>query len=164
MFKCSKLFIDRLISDCDIQTSQTYVLNTKILLNIKILHKIKKKCSFIYFVLLSHQLRWATQTETDLLIKYNEHISISRAHIQLQLFSPAFSRGSFSKTERHGSGGGMMKRGSFGSGRVGSGRVGSGRVGSGQVNAVLYPSGPKPHSSSVRPDYRAVQCTLRFTS
>ena len=47
----------------------------------------------------------------------------------MQLFSPAFSRGSFSKTERNGSGGGMMKRGSFGSGRVGSGRVGSGRVG-----------------------------------
>ena len=47
----------------------------------KILHKILKKCSFIYFVLLSHELRWATQTETDVLIKYNEHISISRAHI-----------------------------------------------------------------------------------
>ena len=42
----------------------------------------------------------------------------------MQLFSPAFSRGSFSKTERNGSGGGIMKRGSFGSGRVGSGRVG----------------------------------------
>ena len=156
MFKCSKLFIDRLISDCDIQTSQTYVL--------KYFTKFKKKCSFIYLVLLSHELRWATQTETDVLIKHNEHISISRAHIQLQLFSPAFSRGSFSKTERHGSSGGMMKRGSFGSGRVGSGRVGSGRVGSGRVNAVLYPSGPKPHSFSVRPDYRAVYCALRFTS
>ena len=48
----------------------------------------------------------------------------------------------------------MMKRGSFGSGRVGSGRV----------NAVLYPSGPKHHSFSVRPDYRAVYCALRFTS
>ena len=78
-----------------------------------------------------------------------KHISISRAHILLQLFSPAFSRRSFSKTERHGSSGGMMKRGSFGSGRV---------------NAVLYPSGPKPHSFSVRPDYRAVYCALRITS
>ena len=38
----------------------------------KILDKILKKCSFIYFVLLSHELRMASLAEIDLLIKYNE--------------------------------------------------------------------------------------------
>ena len=62
-----------------------------------------------------------------------QHISLSRAHIWSRLFSPAFSRSSFCKTERkgtrHDSNGGVIQWESVGSGLVGSGRVGSGRVG-----------------------------------
>ena len=51
-----------------------------------------------------------------------KHICISRAHMQLLLLSLAFSRCSFCKTEQNGTGhdscGGVIKRGSFGSGRV----------------------------------------------
>ena len=57
-----------------------------------------------------------------------QHISLSRAHIWSRLFSPAFSRSSFCKTERkgtrHDSNGGVIQWESVGSGRVGSGRVG----------------------------------------
>ena len=69
-----------------------------------------------------------------------QHISISRAHIQLLLLLLALSRRSFSKTKRnvtrHDSSGRVMKRESFGSGRVGLSRV----------NAVLCLTRPKPHS------------------
>ena len=67
-----------------------------------------------------------------------KHVYVSKAQSKLVLSSLAFSRCSFSKTERNGtrqdSSGGVEKR------------VGSGRVGSGRVKAVLYPSRPKPHS------------------
>ena len=51
MLKSSKLFIDRLISHRDIQISQTSVL--------KYSRKFYK-CSFVYFVLLSHELSQAS--------------------------------------------------------------------------------------------------------
>ena len=66
-----------------------------------------------------------------------KHVSISRVHIQLLLLSLAFSRRSFSKTERSGTrydgSGGVIKRGSFVSVRVGSGEP-------------LEPTRPKPNS------------------
>ena len=53
------------------------------------------------------------------------HISISKRNILLLLLSPAFSRRSFSKTERNGtrydSSGGVEKRGRLVSSRVGAG-------------------------------------------
>ena len=74
-----------------------------------------------------------------------QHISLSRAHIWSRLFSPAFSRSSFCKTQRkgtrHDSNGGVIQWESVGSGRVGSGRVGSGRVGSGLVGSGRVGSG-----------------------
>ena len=66
-----------------------------------------------------------------------EHVYVSKAQSKLVLSSLAFSRCSFSKTERNGirqdSSGGVEKR--VGSGRVESGRVSSGRVGSGRVGS-----------------------------
>ena len=92
-----------------------------------------------------------------------KHVYVSKAQSKLVLSSLAFSRCSFSKTERNGtrqdSSGGVEKR--VGSGRVGSGRVGSGRVGSGESRSL-----PVPTQASLffalRRDYRAVN--LLYTS
>ena len=74
-----------------------------------------------------------------------QHISLSRAHIWSRLFSPAFSRSSFCKTQRkgtrHDSKGGVIQWESVGSGLVGSDRVGSGRVWSGRVGSGRVGSG-----------------------
>ena len=105
-----------------------------------------------------------------------KHVYVSKAQSKLVLSSLAFSRCSFSKTERNGtrqdSSGGVEKRvgsGQFGSGRVGSGRVGSGRVGSGRVGSGESHSLPVPTQASLF--FRSAVTiapltyfTLRFTS
>ena len=62
MFKTSKLFINRWISNRDFQISQTYVLKYS---------RRFKKCSFIYFALLCYELSPASQTETDIWMDYD---------------------------------------------------------------------------------------------
>ena len=95
-----------------------------------------------------------------------KHVYVSKAQSKLVLSSLAFSRCSFSKTERNGtrqdSSGGVEKR--VGSGRVSSGRVGSGRVGSGRVGWKPFFTRPDPSLTlfSLRRDYRAVN--LLYTS
>ena len=90
-----------------------------------------------------------------------KHVYVSKAQSKLVLSSLAFSRCSFSKTERNGtrqdSSGGVEKR-------VGSGRVGSGRVGSGRVGWKPFFTRPDPSLTlfSLRRDYRAVN--LPYTS
>ena len=90
-----------------------------------------------------------------------KHVYVSKAQSKLVLSSLAFSRCSFSKTERNGtrqdSSGGVEKR-------VGSGRVGSGRVGSGRVGWKPFFTRPDPSLTlfSLRRDYRAVN--LLYTS
>ena len=100
-----------------------------------------------------------------------KHVYVSKAQSKLVLSSLAFSRCSFSKTERNGtrqdSSGGVEKRvgsGRVGSVRVGSGRVGSGRVGSGRVGWKPFFTRPDPSLTlfSLRRDYRAVN--LLYTS
>ena len=90
-----------------------------------------------------------------------KHVYVSKAQSKLVLSSLAFSRCSFSKTERNGtrqdSSGGVEKR-------VGSGRVGSGRVGSGRVGWKPFFTRPDPSLTlfSLRRDYHAVN--LLYTS
>ena len=92
-----------------------------------------------------------------------KHVYVSKAPSKLVLSSLAFSRCSFSKTERNGtrqdSSGGVEKR--VGSGRVSSGRVGSGRVGSGESRSLPVPTQASLFFS-LRRDYRAVN--LLYTS
>ena len=85
-----------------------------------------------------------------------KHVYVSKAQSKLVLSSLAFSRCSFSKTERNGtrqdSSGGVEKR------------VGSGRVGSGRVGWKPFFTRPDPSLTlfSLRRDYRAVN--LLYTS
>ena len=91
-----------------------------------------------------------------------KHVYVSKAQSKLVLSSLAFSRCSFSKTERNGtrqdSSGGVEKW-------VGSGRVSSGRVGSGhRVGWKPFFTRPDPSLTlfSLRRDYHAVN--LLYTS
>ena len=85
-----------------------------------------------------------------------KHVYVSKTQSKLVLSSLAFSRCSFSKTERNGtrqdSSGGVEKR------------VGSGRVGSGRVGWKPFFTRPDPSLTlfSLRRDYRAVN--LLYTS
>ena len=100
-----------------------------------------------------------------------EHVYVSKAQSKLVLSSLAFSRCSFSKTERNGtrqdSSGGVEKRvgsGRVGSVRVGSGRVGSGRVGSGESRSLPVPTQASPFFRSAVTIALLTYFTLRFTS
>ena len=95
-----------------------------------------------------------------------KHVYVSKAQSKLVLSSLAFSRCSFSKTERNGtrqdSSGGVEKR--VGSGRVGSGRVVSGRVGSGESRSLPVPTQASLFFRSAVTIAPLTYFTLRFTS
>ena len=100
-----------------------------------------------------------------------KHVYVSKAPSKLVLSSLAFSRCSFSKTERNGtrqdSSGGVEKRvgsGRVSSGRVGSGRVGSGRVGSGESRSLPVPTQASLFFRSAVTIALLTYFTLRFTS
>ena len=90
-----------------------------------------------------------------------KHVYVSKAQSKLVLSSLAFSRCSFSKTERNGtrqdSSGGVEKR-------VGSGRVGSGRVGSGESRSLPVPTQASLFFRSAVTIAPLTYFTLRFTS
>ena len=90
-----------------------------------------------------------------------KHVYVSKAQSKLVLSSLAFSRCSFSKTERKGtrqdSSGGVEKR-------VGSGRVGSGRVGSGESRSLPVPTQASLFFRSAVTIAPLTYFTLRFTS
>ena len=95
-----------------------------------------------------------------------KHVYVSKAQSKLVLSSLAFSRCSFSKTERNGtrqdSSGGVEKR--VGSGRVGSVRVGLGRVGSGESRSLPVPTQASLFFRSAVTIALLTYFTLRFTS
>ena len=100
-----------------------------------------------------------------------KHVYVSKAQSKLVLSSLAFSRCSFSKTERNGtrqdSSGGVEKRvgsGRVGSVRVGLGRVGSGRVGSGESRSLPVPTQASLFFRSAVTIALLTYFTLRFTS
>ena len=101
-----------------------------------------------------------------------KHVYVSKAQSKLLLSSLAFSRCSFSKTERNGtrqdsSAGGVEKRvgsGRVGSGQFGSGWVGSGRVGSGESRSLPVPTQASLFFCSAVTIALLTYFTLRFTS
>ena len=110
-------------------------------------------------------MKWCGMTQAV------KHVYVSKAQSKLVLSSLAFSRCSFSKTERNGtrqdSSGGVEKRvgsGRVSSGRVGSGRVGSGRVGSGESRSLPVPTQASLFFRSAVTIALLTYFTLRFTS
>ena len=105
-------------------------------------------------------MKWCRMTQAV------KHVYVSKAQSKLVLSSLAFSRCSFSKTERNGtrqdSSGGVEKR--VGSGQFGSGWVGSGRVGSGESRSLPVPTQASLFFRSAVTIALLTYFTLRFTS